>query len=196
MPLVRFIVASNETMSSPAKDAIVNTLYFNVSQFDPTVGPDYQALTDDLWEIMATPSWGRGRFLDVRAYNMEDADPRPQKARKTGQVTGTKPTGPHQIALCLSYYADRNLPRQRGRIYVGPWDTSTTNATNAQTDELIALAGSLAGLGGLNVDWSLWSPTTNTHTRINHAWVDDSWDVIRSRKVASVAARKTWDGNG
>jgi len=194
MPLVRMIVSSNLTATSPSKDAIVNTLYFNVSgSLDE---PGYTGLVNDLYSIWGGNPWSSGRFLDIRAYDMSDAKPREVKARKTGQVTGTSPNGPHQIALCLSYYADRNLPSQRGRIYVGPWSTPGEAASSTSTGLLISLASALAGLGGLNVDWSLYSPKKGTHTRISMAWVDDSWDIIRARKLAPVAARKTIALNG
>lgn len=194
MALTRWIIASLKDASAPAKDAIVNTLYFNVS--GSVDDPDYNTLGNDLFTLWALTDWAQGRFLDIRGYNMGDPEPREPKYRKTGVASGSVKTGPRQIALCLSYYADRNLPRQRGRVFLGPWNTTGESASAAQTTTAIGLATSLAALGGVNVDWSLWSPTTQTATRINHAWVDDSWDVIRSRKLAAVAPRKTWTGNG
>lgn len=194
MPLTRWIIASNDSASAPAKDAIVNTLYFNVS--GSVDDPDYNSLGNDLYTIWAGRIWAAGRFLDIRGYDMSDPEPREVKYRKTGQVTGTAPNGVRQVALALSYYSDRNLPRQRGRIFLGPWNLSQPSASTTQTAAVIGLAPLLAGLGGLNVDWSLWSPTTQTSSRINHAWVDDSYDIIRSRKLKAVAARTTWDGNG
>lgn len=194
MPLTRWIMSSKDAESTPARDAVVNTLYFNVSgSFDE---PGYKSLGDDLFTLWAAKPWATGRFLDLRAYDMGDAEPRPQKYIRRQQAAGDKTLGVRQAALCLSYYADRNLPRQRGRLFLGPWTTGNINGTSQQTDAVIGLASDLAGLGGLNVDWSLWSPTNNTATRINHAWVDDSWDIIRSRKLPSIAPRKTWTGNG
>lgn len=193
------IVSTLLDVTSPAKDAIVNTLYFNVSGPDVD-GPNYQSLVDDLYAIWSTKPWAAGRILEIRAYNMDDPatklNPRPVRARKRGTAPGTIANGPPQIALCLSYYADRNLPRQRGRLYLGPWNAPQRGASTSQVDAVMTMPGALAGLGGLNVDWSLWSPTTQTHTRINHAWCDDSWDVHRSRKIAPLTPRKTWTGNG
>lgn len=183
-----------KTSTAPAKDVFTNTLYFNV-----TTGPidpvGYQALVDDLHAIYAARTFVKGRTLDVRAYDMSDAEPRPIKARKVAPVTGTAPNGPPQVALALSYYADRNLPRQRGRIFCGPWTADAQFPAASQTAELITLANALAGLGGLNVDWSLYSPTNGTNTRINHGWVDNSWDIIRSRKTLATI-RTTYDING
>lgn len=194
MPLTRWIISTKNSVSSPAESAIVNTLYFNVS--GSVDEPNYQSLGDDLAAIWRARPWCTGRFLDVRGYDMADPEPRPQKYLGRTQTSGTPVSSPHQVALCLSYYADRNLPSSRGRIYTGPWAVGGEYATNAQISGLIGLAGALAGLGGLNVDWSLYSPKTGTATRINHAWVDDSWDIIRSRKLPASSPRVTWDGNG
>lgn len=193
MTFARVIVSSNVAISSPARDAIVNTLYFN---FTEVGDPNYSGFLNDFAAAWEMGIWASGRYMDYRIYDMGDDEPRPPKARVTRQVAGGVQGGPRQVALCLSYYADRNLPRQRGRIYLGPWTTGSASASTTQTQAVIDLAGRLAGLGGLNVDWSLWSPRTQQHTRINHAWVDDSWDIIRSRKIPAVADRKTWTGNG
>lgn len=194
MPLTRWIIATTQNVAAPAKDAIVNTLYFNVS--GSVEAPDYDTLGNDLWTIWAARDWSLGRYLDIRGYNMDDPEPRPQKFIRRGQVAGSRVTGITQAALCLSYFADRNLPRQRGRIYIGPWTAPEEIASDTQVSKVMALPPLLAGLGGLNVDWSLWSPTTQTHTRINHAWCDNSWDIVRSRKIAATKPRVSWTGNG
>nr|CRY96711.1 hypothetical protein [uncultured prokaryote] len=195
MPFTRWIINCKRTEATPATDAVVNTLYFNIT--DPGGGVDYNALGNDLWTLWAARPWATGRFLDVRGYDMGDAEPRPQKFIKRAAVAGTiASSGAPQVALALSYYADRNLPRQRGRIFIGPWMPADTSASTAQVNQVMALPPLLAGLGGVNVDWSLWSPTTQEHTRINHAWCDNSWDIIRSRKLSSTAVRSTWSGDG
>lgn len=181
MPLVRMIISAKPTAVSEAKDAFVNTIYFNVSgSVDP---PNYQSLVDDLFTAWGLSPWGKGTYIDIRAYNMDDAEPRPVKAFKRELTGGARPDGVPQVALALSYFADRNLPRQRGRIFLGPWSTGTLRPTTAQITSVADFGITLGNIGGLNVDWSLWSPTTSTHTRINNVWCDDSWDIIRSRKI-------------
>lgn len=196
MPLVRMLVQWKKD-TDPAKEVFTNTLYFNVS--GSVDQPDYQALCNDLSTIYSTGFTASpptaGRRVTVKAYNMDDAEPRPIKAQATKAPLGTAPGTAGQVALCLSYYADRNLPRQRGRIYLGPMTQAGDRPTTQQMASLVTFAGLLAGLGGVNVDWSLWSPTTQQHTRINHGWVDDSWDIIRSRKLAP-SARTNFDVNG
>jgi len=172
--------------AAPAEDTFTNTLYFNVSPVTPIDPTGYQALVDDLAAIYAARTFTNGRDIEVRAYDMDDAMPRPEKAYKKIAGTGSAPQGPGQVALCLSYYADRNLPSQRGRIYIGPWETPALMPTTPQLTSLQTLANALAGLGGANVDWSLFSPKKQTHTRLTNWWVDDSWDILRSRKLDAV----------
>jgi hypothetical protein len=136
-----------------------------------------------------------GQVVEVRAYNMADSKPRPERAFSKGTAPGNVPGAAAQVALCLSYFSQRNLPRQRGRIYTGPWPSPTAYATPTQTAELITLANALAALGGINVDWSVWSPTKaalgqDASMSISEAWVDNSWDVMRSRKLESTARVK------
>jgi hypothetical protein len=194
MPLVRVIIATRPNVATPVADAFSNTLYFNVS--GSIDNPDYQAIVNDLWTLWTTSSWGLGRYCDVRAYNMDDPEPRPVKAAKKQQAaSGTPVIGVPQVALALSYYCDRNLPRQRGRIFLGPFNTNVLRPSQATIDAVADTAIQLGAIGGVNVDWSLWSPTTQTHTRIDHAWCDDSWDVIRSRKLkATTRAVRTLNG--
>jgi hypothetical protein len=90
---------------------------------------------------------------------------------------------PAEVALCLSYYEGVNVPRRRGRVYFGPWAQAAMAARpEADLREVLRVFGAgLAGLGGVNVDWQLVSPTNNTRKRITHIWVDDSWDTQRRR---------------
>lgn len=185
MPLVRMIVSCRATAATPSRDAFVNTLYFNVSgSVDP---PNYQNLVGDLFTLWSANLWAKGSYLDIRAYDMGDAEPRPVKATVKAAVPGTRPSGPPQVALALSYFADRNLPGMRGRIFIGPWQAPQELATTTQQDSLITLGQGLAGIGGLNVDWSLYSPTRDDATRISNIWVDNSWDIIRGRKIRGTA---------
>jgi hypothetical protein len=93
--------------------------------------------------------------------------------------------GPRDVALCVSFYADRNLPRQRGRLYIGPIILSLLGERPDATlrDRLLSLADHLNGIGGVNVSWVVHSPTTNTDHDITYAWVNDVWDTMRKRDV-------------
>lgn len=168
------------------KDWMSNTLYF--SEDNVGTEPDYAALATDVLAVYQAFPGTSGSRIEVRAYNLADATPRPEKAFVSAQKSGARPTGPPQIALCLSYYADRNLPRQRGRVYLGPFSTSAPRPDAVQMQNVLTMATGFADVGGANVDWSVYSPTTAASggdgtMSITDAWVDDSWDVIRSRKL-------------
>ena len=90
-----------------------------------------------------------------------------------------------EIALCLSYYGSRNIPRERGRLFI-PLSLMTGAPgkfpTTTQMDEVLVTWGNalvkqittgtpiilsrVAGLG---------------EVLIEHMWVDDEWDTVRSR---------------
>lgn len=182
---VRMIVAWGPG-ADLTKDWFSNTLYFAVD-LPPTDPVDYQSLADDLRDIYAAQSFTVGSKIEVRAYNMGDDKPRPEKAYSSVVRAGGQPSGPHQVALCLSYYSERNLPRQRGRIYLGPFAGPVDRPDSSYMTSLLDMAESLGGLGGINVDWSVYSPTTaeaggDPTMSISDAWVDNSWDIVRSRK--------------
>jgi hypothetical protein len=44
-------------------------------------------------------------------------------------------------------------------------------------------------LGGTNVDWIVWSTVLSSAAKVTDWWVDDSWDIIRSRKLQSFQPR-------
>lgn len=183
------------TLDDPVRDRMSNTLYFNVSGGAPGDPIDYNVLAADLGTIYMARSWCAGMQVQVRAYNMDDPKPRAERAYYVNLAGGTAKNVPRQIAVALSYYADRNLPRRRGRIFTGPWTLDEKYVPNSMIAELNTFRQALAGLGGLNVDWSVYSPTDNDHYRISNAWVDNSWDVIRSRKLRATG-RTMWTLNG
>lgn len=181
---VRMLVNYRAPTDLP-KDSITNTLYF---QWDSFTIVDVQNAVDDLYAIYAALTWCTGSRLEIRAYDMDDAEPRPIIAQKTGQVAGTLNWGNREPAVCLSYYAERNLPRQRGRIYCGPFSSGNQDArpTNVQTP-VLNLGKALAGLGGENVSWRVHSVKDNDFLHIRNIWVDNSWDVVRKRGLAGTS---------
>jgi hypothetical protein len=62
------------------------------------------------------------RSVLLKGYVEEDLKPRPIRAQATMTLgnPGSTVALPEEVALCMSYYSLRNLPRQRGRIYLGP----------------------------------------------------------------------------
>lgn len=193
---IRLLVSWGRT-ASPVRDWCSNTLYFVIDGLpsDEQIGD----VASDVADIYRARGWTQGSTVEVRAYKMADETPRPEIAFETRAPTGVYPDGPAQVALCLSYYSGRNLPQQRGRIYLGPWGKPGELPTSTNQTELLNFATSLAGVGGVNVDWSVYSPTRalageDPSQSISNVWVDNSWDIQRRRKVAaSNRAERTID---
>lgn len=186
MPRYRALIIGEST-SGLARDSVVNTVYFE----DHGATTNAQNLATDLATGIAgvTNLWHGCNKIRTKFYDM--AEPEPREVQGEAFVThGAGTPGPREVCICLSFYAARNLPRQRGRIFLGPIYAvqiterpSTSIITSAQ-----AVATVLKNLGGVDVDWSVYSPTIHALSGVeaafqpvSTAWVDDEWDTMRSR---------------
>jgi hypothetical protein len=164
-----------------ARDAIVNT--FHLDDHGVTSDPDGLAQdTCELWQTL----YGSNRQIETRVYDT-DAPPNFPVGQAIVQA-GLAPASlfPREVALCLSYYGERNLPRTRGRMYICAGIASNVvpgkvRPTLGDMNALLDLADGISGLGGLDVDWITWSQVDGTHEPVQTAWVDDEWDTMRSR---------------
>lgn len=150
---------------------------------------DFQSLADDLANAMATltkPS-STSREIAVSLYDAKDPPPNTPKATKVLNA-GVAPasTAPRELAMCLSYYAGTNTPRHRGRLYLPMhiiWGGSTFDVrpTSQMRDVGGQFVTKFAQLGGVDVDWVVFSRVDNTTYTVTNWYVDDEWDVVRSR---------------
>ncbi len=169
-----------------AIDHIVNTVYFDDFNVDPTAGTNWQAFADQVKTAFKNRiSLGGSYGVETRCYDMADAKPRPIKATSAWQqnTDSTAPMAPREVSLCLSYYSERNVPRFRGRIYIGPFTMAyiAERPGTGVIGTLSTLATGLRDVGGLDVDWLLYSPTRNAFSKVTNTWIDDEWDTVRSR---------------
>lgn len=175
-------------------DWCVNTLYFR----DTTIGPDidkYRAVGDGARDAFVGGTTRRptGFQIEAKVYDLADAKPRPVKhyAQAVNLMgTGGNPA-PREVALCLSYYHERNLPRQRGRIYVGPWAASMVEERVGQPvlDEMDRIRVALQNIGGIDIDWSIHSTIANKTDKVTAGWIDNEWDTQRSRGLRATVRR-------
>jgi hypothetical protein len=191
MSKIRALVITRTATGLPVHH-IVNSVFFDDFNL-PTNGTNWQSIADDVrnaFNLRTNSSAGYG--TEVKVYDMADAEPRPVKALAAwtahGQPTTQLP-GVREVALCLSYFAGRNLPRFRGRLYIGPWQQSSMAERPSATAITILrdLATRLGGIGGPDVDWQLFSPTRNAYSKITNVWVDDEWDTVRSRGLKATS---------
>ena len=165
--------------NDPARDIITNTLYF-----DTDLGvSEVEGLADDLRDIYADINIGllaTGYRVRVKAYEDPVNPPVGQPVYVTGYAAGyaAGASGPRDVALCLSYFAGSNTPRRRGRIYVGPWPATVMaeRPSGATRAKLGLLAEALSGLGGVNVQWVQYSPTTGDFSNVTDYFIDDEWE--------------------
>lgn len=155
----------------------------------------------------------------LTAYDLAAVKPRPILYQGTlTRSGGTDGPLPEEVALCLSYYSTRNIPRERGRVYIGPLNAgclggagpsgqSLPNALiiNAMHDAAIRLATTGDGVAGGGLltgpptmtsrpcSWVVFSRVDNATKLIAAGWIDNEWDVQHRRRIAATA-RTTWVG--
>jgi hypothetical protein len=175
--------------SGLARDRVVNTIHFRESGVGLGAQSD-QTMANDVWAKFALKEmFIRGcSKLETRVYDMEDA-PGPPTATKLAAVNLAPPQGPREVALCLSFRGADNNKRSRGRIYLGPLNCGTERPNDGLLANALQLAQDMANIGGADIDWCVFSPTTRgplpelgpSFKPIKLAWCDDEWDTMRSR---------------
>lgn len=156
--------------------------------FDVTSGVDDP---DGLCEDLATAlnTWLTPSFatqITVKAYDVEKKPHGPAAGVATRNPGVYKAAAvPREISLCLSFYSEYNVKRQRGRLYMpafllGAGAVGVRPLAAIQTKGA-ELAQILQDIGSIDVDWSIWSPTDKVARRVTHWFVDDEWDIQRSR---------------
>jgi len=180
--------------SALPRDRFVITPHFRDRGGDPLSGDNPQGLADDLCEGLRV--WlgtlnNPAREINVRVYNAEHISSPSDPGFPLGEATvnaGVAPGSvvPRELAVCLSFYGDRNVPRRRGRLYI-PATFLTTSALSgarpatAVRDAVGALVPVLTGLGGIDVDWGVWSRADRAFHSATNWFVDDEFDVQRRR---------------
>jgi len=156
-----------------------------------TINPHYncdaaQPLADALkTNLIANPNVGAAFPFHIKIYDAQKPPPSFPLA-EASNGTGTPTTSvPRELALCLSYYGTWNRPRYRGRVYIplalcGP-ATTTLRPTATQITKALSFGPTLGKNLPSGAIWSVYSPTDNAARGISNYWVDDEWDIVRSR---------------
>lgn len=211
--------------SALPEDAVVNTLYFDGDEDLDGIATDddyhqtaFGAVRDFYQAIdLLCLAGSVGSEATVKIYDMRDAKPRVPEFTDTFTLTpdATNPL-PNEVAVCLSFAAaggsGLNPRRRRGRIYLGPWpsSSSSTEVVSGQSRPTAAARTAIAnaaasmkqtdlpiGIGG-SVRWAVYSPTTDLTSSIDDAfndvetgWVDNAFDTQR-RRGPDATARTTF----
>jgi hypothetical protein len=184
--IVRLATAVWHTSLLPRDAAMINPVVHD------TLGElgdaDWQAITDE-WAT-AFKNWsglGTTNQIQVKAYDCEGPKPHYPLATTTlNPGTFTQVGSPREIAVCLSFWTAHNVKRERGRLYIPFYwlfpASSLADRPSATVRQKVGdLAQQLQDLGGLNMDWSVYSKKDGVARAVSHWWVDDEWDTQRRR---------------
>lgn len=170
-----------------ARDQFVNNVYLNHTLPGIVAPEDLSQICQDMAEGFRDGYYQGGgqRQIVVTAYDVGVPPNFPLASEVVNSGFAPGSTVPREVALCLSFYADRNQPRRRGRLFLplaGTGDdTARARPLDSQMNRVLAVATMLSNLGGADVDWSVYSQVDHAARKVTNAWVDDEWDTVRSR---------------
>lgn len=179
---LQLVTASDSLL---ARDSIVNTFHLD----DHGIGSDPENLIVSAVELWQT-FYGETRQIRGLVYDTGAAPNYPKAEHVVNEGVAGEANFPREVALCLSYYGERNLPRTRGRIYLCAaiarnFGADHVRPTPGDMAYVMMLAQGIADLGGADVDWITWSSIDGAHEKVQHAWCDNEWDTMRSRGLRS-----------
>lgn len=146
--------------------------------------------------------------IETRVYRADDPEPREALPVTLGVDISAFPAAgiPNELAVCVSFFSERNIPRQRGRVFIGPLAPAAMEAgVSGAGDRRIAAAcvtemataatGLLTGTNG--VVWATKSTRPQQvplnplpppiYRQVTDGWVDNAFDVQRRRGTKATA---------
>jgi len=182
-------------ISMPVTDTLPRNRISNTIHLQHTVGglgdPDLEAICNDLVTLWSNKYGAGSQEILCKAYDTDAKPNYPRASVIVGQGQPWSCTQPREIALVLSYSGPhRGNKSERGRMYLMPQLLTTGSAMSLRPAAPIldwALSWyaeaneSLPDIGGVDWQFGVYSPTYKKFTKSSQAWVNDDWDVQRSR---------------
>lgn len=178
-------------------DMTTHTLHYADGTPSPLSDPDYASVASDVGHALqtyyTTVSSTDSRGFMTRVYELDDATPRAPKVDHVIAPGGPTPDalGPRQVAQVLAFFSQgRNLPRNRGRIYLGPFQYSVMAGWHVNPGIMTAcaaLATALGAAGPDSVKWVTFSTVGAGHHDVTNWWCDNRWDTQRRRLPKATA---------
>lgn len=166
-------------------DVMIITPHFQTTTPGVILGTDAEALASDLADALNT--WSNlTAELHVKMYDAQHAAPNYPLAEEVRRQ-GSHPSAAvnRDLAACLSFFAGTNRPRRRGRLYVPcaikALAAGAAQLTAANMNTIATLVPILTGLGGVDVDWVVYSRVDNQAHAVTDWFVDNQWDTQRRR---------------
>jgi hypothetical protein len=197
MSILHSQIITQVKQADPSRDYVVSNVWHNVEDtaiWDPST--DYQNHANEIRDLFSGQASGSGssftlyvpRGITVKVYEWTDPKPRLPRAIATYTPTswGTPSLAPREVACCLSFYATNpSIKTQRGRIYIGPWNMSQLAefVPTAELNMVLDLGHGLFDIGGENVKHVVHSRKLGSDATVQHYWVNDLWDTMRSRET-------------
>lgn len=210
-PIVPGIIRAQAVLAATTaipRDNFVNTFHFLPMELavTPEDITSVQAMVADFYTHVGTSGHSIGDLLgasvsrvanacSVNVYDLGNAHPRPPH---TSQWTCPARSGsgvnlPLEVCCVLSMFADRNIARHRGRVYIGPLQ-ELDMTTSAQGVPLVApsfrdtliehverLIAGTAAVAGVTPQLAIYSRVDGVARVVQHGWVDDAFDTQRRR---------------
>lgn len=168
------------------RDRMMITPHFN----DIGATTDPQNLCDDLLAGLQSVTACTGE-VRVTAYDAQGSIPvYPQGDAIINKGAQMATNIPRELAICLSFYGERNVPRQRGRLYLPLWFIGVAPSglrpviPIAKITQLVPV---LTGLGGPDVDWCVYSRVQDHAHSVTNWWYDNEWDIQRLRGLTGTS---------
>lgn len=198
MSIVRMQVSIPQLPQGVGADAFVNTWYFrtlagntaaaSAAEANGWLTTFYQAIDANFVSSMS------GTPAVTKAYNLDDSMPRTPVYENSIALTmtGAIPLPP-EVACCLSFRATytSGVPkgRRRGRVYLGPFNTTNVDSNGRPASALRSAISTAAGAlltssqASTTTVWQVHSQFVGESSTQNvvGGWVDDDWDIQRRR---------------
>lgn len=176
MAIYRAQISFMATSTLPRDAMTLNPHYF---------GDNAQGLADALkTNLVAHVDVGALKTFKVKIYDAEKAPPSYPLAEAGSGTDPFTVNYPRELALCLSYYAIHNRPTLRGRLFIPQGIIGGALAlrpTPAQMASALSFTDTFASNLPANTHWCVYSRKLKIQTAVTNTWVDDEWDIIRSR---------------
>lgn len=148
-------------------------------------GDNAQGLADALKaNLTANTQVGATHPFTIKVYDAQKPAPNFPLAQAQSGTGFSNTATPREICLCLSYYSTWNRPRYRGRMYIPGTFVGGSfgqRPTSLQRDNALAWGQTFGKNLPAQHNWVVYSRRNDEAYGVNHIWVDDEWDIIRSR---------------
>lgn len=183
-------------VSWPVTDTLPRNRMSNTLHFQHVTGglndDALESMCADLVALYAVKYKGNYEIL-CKAYDTDAVPNNPRASVVQHSGLAHQCNTARELALVLSYAGEhRGVKSERGRIYTNPFIVGTNlvqdpalRPTTLQMEWALgffSLANeSFPDIGGVDWKFGIYSPTYKTFTQAQQAWVNDDWDVMRSR---------------